>query len=109
MSTLRRRTTNPFMTISFSVVSTGCSGGVRGEVHGPWRACPTHEIISGTPTQGRECSVDAVEREAGVNHGGQPHEAGGDERTQEANGKSFHDKLLSVVSTGCSGRVRGGV
>jgi len=24
------------------------------EVNGPWRACPAHEIGSGTPTRGRD-------------------------------------------------------
>jgi len=41
-----------------------------------------------------------------VNHGGQPHEAGGDEHAQEANGQCFHDKLLSGVTTGRVGRQR---
>src|SRR5262245_2148074 len=86
VSTLRRRTANPFMTNSFRLlVQDG----------------------SGTPSRGRECSVDARHRDTGVNQGGQPHEAGGNgqgQHSQEANGKSFHDKLLSVVSTGRVGR-----
>ena len=44
-----------------------------------------------------------------MNHGGQPHEAKADgqgQHSQEASGKSFHDKLLSGVSTGRVGRQR---
>jgi len=65
-----------------------------GEVNGPWWACPADEIGSGTLTRGRDRSVGGRGRKAGVNHGGQRHETGGDgqgHHYQEASGKSFHD------------------